>query len=193
MEGFKVSTRSWSPTVADALHSWAQWHRRLPSLQRCTLSWTLLPAAARTLPWMPSHAIALVHMHEGEAAWQCCPRSGELGSAPLLAAARCYTCQACLPPAHPPTASAIAAALQRVLEAAQDQHGLTFQLGFELEFYLLKAPKDGQGDGSGSGGVGGVPLPIDGSNYCHSGAMDAAAPGEASTGAGSGSRVLGLR
>jgi hypothetical protein len=93
-------------------------------------------------------------------------------------------CRSCcrlapLPACSAPDAALPAAALKRVLEAAEAQHGLTFRLGFELEFYLLKSPKDKQGsEREGGSGGGGVPPPIDGSNYCHSGALDAAAPGE---------------
>ncbi|KAL4855747.1 Type-1 glutamine synthetase 1 [Chlorella vulgaris] len=108
--------------------------------------------AARTLPWMPSHGMALVTMCEQHEPWDCCPRT----------------------------------ALQRVVDKAQKDFSLTFQLGFELEFYLLRPPSYKEGDSSGSGGSGGngggsgssragVPSPIDTSNYCHSGALDAAA------------------
>lgn len=105
--------------------------------------------AARTLPWMPSHGMALVTMCEQHEPWDCCPRT----------------------------------ALQRVVDKAQKDFSLTFQLGFELEFYLLRPHKQADGSGSGSGGNsggsgssrGGLPPPIDTSNYCHSGALDAAA------------------
>jgi glutamine synthetase len=86
-----------------------------------------------------------------------------------------------------------AAALQRVVDKAQKDFSLTFQLGFELEFYLLRPPSYKEGDSSGSGGSGGngggssssragVPPPIDTSNYCHSGALDAAAAGACGVG-----------
>lgn len=85
-----------------------------------------------------------------------------------------------------------AAALQRVVDKAQKDFSLTFQLGFELEFYLLRPHKQADGSGSGSGGNsggsgssrGGLPPPIDTSNYCHSGALDAAAAGACGLGGG---------
>ncbi|EFN50945.1 hypothetical protein CHLNCDRAFT_141615 [Chlorella variabilis] len=99
------------------------------------------PTAAHVLPWMPSHAIALVTMCKQHEPWECCPRT----------------------------------VLKRVLAGAFQERGLTFQMGFELEFYLLRLPKEGEGGGSGGGG--GLPPPLDTSNYCHSGSFDAAAPG----------------
>lgn len=62
-----------------------------------------------------------------------------------------------------------------MLQRAQERHGLTLQLGFELEFYLLHKPD--KAEPGGSSGRGGVPPPLDGSNYCSASALDAAAPG----------------
>ena len=47
------------------------------------------PAATRTLPWMPSHATALVTMCNPSSQppatpWLCCPRSGAPNALPLL-------------------------------------------------------------------------------------------------------------
>lgn len=92
----------------------------------------------------------------------------------MLVPGRCGRCEpvcaaACLPVPPP------GAVLKRVLAGAFQERGLTFQMGFELEFYLLRLPKEGEGGGSGGGG--GLPPPLDTSNYCHSGSFDAAAPG----------------
>lgn len=120
-------------------------------------------AAAHTLPWMPSHATALVTMcrEPPHTPWECCPRSGgsrrgagcwqAVCSGPQLATGACPPAHSpwpallaptsrlvCAPPAPPPTTTA---ALRRVLAAAHADHGLSLQLGFELEFYLLRAPK----------------------------------------------------
>lgn len=78
------------------------------------------------------------------------------------------------------------AALKRVLAQAFEQHGLTFQLGFELEFYLLRRPDPEKaaervaadtGPYAAAAGPPPLPPPIDASNYCSSTAFDAAAPG----------------
>jgi hypothetical protein len=60
-------------------------------------------------------------------------------------------------------------ALQRVLRAARERHGVRFRVGFEVEFMLLRGRDPGQGDGA--------PRPIDAALYCQTSALDAAAPG----------------
>lgn len=72
-------------------------------------------------------------------------------------------------------APCLPAALRRVLQQAQERHGLTLQLGFELEFFLFHKPE--KDEAGGSSGRGSVPPPLDGSNYCSASALDAAAPG----------------
>jgi glutamine synthetase len=55
--------------------------------------------------------------------------------------------------------------LKKVLAAAEQQHGLTFRIGYEAEFVLLKCDEIGK------------PWPIDRGVYCQTTAFDAAAPG----------------
>ncbi|KAL4420619.1 hypothetical protein ABPG75_010275 [Micractinium tetrahymenae] len=80
----------------------------------------------------------------------------------------------CKQPPDEPWGCCPRTALRRVLGRAQERHGLTLQLGFELEFYLFHKPE--KGEVGGSTGRGGVPPPLDGSNYCSASALDAAAP-----------------
>lgn len=58
--------------------------------------------------------------------------------------------------------------LQRVLEKASTEHGITIKVGFELEFILLQAS---------AASVGEMPPPIDLSVYCQTSAFDKASPG----------------
>ena len=63
-------------------------------------------------------------------------------------------------------------ALRRVLAAAEEKHGLTFRLGQEVEFYLLRPGL--MEDASRQG----LPEPVDTSVYCQTGAFDNVAAGK---------------
>ena len=63
-------------------------------------------------------------------------------------------------------------ALRRVLAAAEEKHGLTFRLGQEVEFYLLRPGL--MEDASRRG----LPEPVDTSVYCQTGAFDNVAAGK---------------
>ncbi|CAL8471645.1 g11187 [Coccomyxa elongata] len=58
-------------------------------------------------------------------------------------------------------------ALKRILAAAQQDHGLTFRVGYESEFVLLRQPAPGSAV---------LPPAFDRSVYCQTSAFDAAAP-----------------
>ncbi|KAK9918078.1 hypothetical protein WJX75_001014 [Coccomyxa subellipsoidea] len=59
------------------------------------------------------------------------------------------------------------AALKSILANAQREHGLTFRVGYESEFILLRQPAPGDTQ---------LPPPFDRSVYCQTSAFDAAAP-----------------
>lgn len=76
------------------------------------------------------------------------------------------------------------AALKHALSALELAHDIRLQLGFELEFTLLRpaAASEVESDGEGPGLVlrqgGRCWVPVDDSIYCQSSAFDQMAPGE---------------
>jgi hypothetical protein len=151
----------------------------------------LLPAedaVIRPLPWRPTHAIALCELHNRPGIFLYSIPGAQRAPnilAPILEGVasgesarpgvqirqwvsfRFHIKSICMCTGDP-WECCPRAALKSVLATAQREHGLTFRVGYESEFILLRQPAPGDTQ---------LPPPFDRSVYCQTSAFDAAAPG----------------
>lgn len=149
----------------------------------------LLPAedaVIRPLPWRPTHAIALCELHNrpgiflysipgAQRAPNILAPFTEGVASRRISTSWCTNQTVGFPHIKPicmctgdPWECCPRAALKSILATAQREHGLTFRVGYESEFILLRQPAPGDMQ---------LPPPFDRSMYCQTSAFDAAAPG----------------